>query len=249
MHEKRNFILVLVFAAVTIWASIAWMASGPIGQGDGGIWTQRVISMALMLGLGGFLIRVLWFTDRLQDQLAEAVGSIYYEADGVCFMPLVRLDSSGAAELRLYYQNRFENPAHAVVHLRPMGECFSVRNSGEDIHIAFTCGGGDFGIIHQPIRVPTHLRGEVIDLKLAATSRYPRSHGGRLRSNQGMPCGTVRVDWAGAPFRLGVHETSDEIELTDPVQIHLAIPRAVRQRGSESMQWRQEQLFAGVVIA
>jgi hypothetical protein len=249
MHEKRNFILVLVFAAVTIWAIIAWMASGPIGQGEIGIWGQRVISLAFMLGLGGFLVRALWFTDRLQDQLAEAVGSIYYETDGVCFMPLVRLDASGAAELRLYYQNRYENPAHVVVHLRPMGESFSVGHHGEDIHIAFTCGGGDFGIIHQPIRVPAHLRGEVIDLKLAASSRYPRSHGGRMRSHEGMNCGTVRVDWAGAAFRLGVHETSDEVELTDPVRIHLAIPRAVRQRGSESMQWRQEQLFAGVLIA
>lgn len=249
MHEKRNFILVLVFAAVTIWAIITWMASGPIGQGEIEIWTQRVISLAFMLGLGGFLVRALWFTDRLQDQLSEAVGSIYYETDGVCFMPLVRLDASGAAELRLYYQNRYENPAHVVVHLRPMGESFSVGHHGEDIHIAFTCGGGDFGIIHQPIRVPAHLRGEVIDLKLAAASRYPRSHGGRMRSHEGMNCGTVRVDWAGAAFRLGVHETSDEVELTDPVRIHLAIPRAVRQRGSESMQWRQEQLFAGVLIA
>jgi hypothetical protein len=249
MHEKRNFILVLIFAVVTIWTINAWMASGPIGQGDGGIWTQRVISMAIMLGLGGFLIRALWFVDRLQDQLAEAVGSIYYETDGVCFMPLVRLDASGAAELRLYYQNRFENPAQVVVHLRPQGECFSVGTGCQDIHIAFTCGGGDFGVIHQPIRVPADLRGEVIDLELAATSRYPRSHGGRLRSHEGMPCGTVRVDWVGAPFRLGVHETSDEMELVDPVRIHLAIPRAVRQRGSESMQWRQEQLFAGVLIA
>ena len=64
-----------------------------------------------------------------------------------------------------------------------------------------------------------------------------------------MECGTVRVDWAGAAFRLGVHETSSEIELIDPIPIHLALPRAIRQRGSESMQWRQEQLFAGVLIA
>jgi hypothetical protein len=249
MHEKRNFALVLTFAALTIWSIWSWFASGAIGAGTTEIWAQRIVSLAFVVGLGGFLVHALWLVDRLHDQLADAVGSIYYETDGVCFMPLVRLDSSGAAELRLYYQNRFENPAHVVVHLRPTGPCFAVGHGGDDIHIAFTCGGGDFGVIHQPIRVPTALRGEVIDLRLAAASRYPRSHGGRLRSHEGMECGTVRVDWAGAAFRLGVHETSNEIELIDPVSIHLALPRAIRQRGAESMQWRQEQLFAGVLIA
>ena len=249
MHEKRNFALVLTFAALTIWSIWSWFASGPIGAGTTEIWAQRIVSLAFVVGLGGFLVHALWLVDRLHDQLADAVGSIYYETDGVCFLPLVRLDSSGAAELRLYYQNRFENPAHVVVHLRPTGPCFAVSHGGDDIHIAFTCGGGDFGVIHQPIRVPTALRGEVIDLRLAAASRYPRSHGGRLRSHEGMECGTVRVDWAGAAFRLGVHETSNEIELIDPVSIHLALPRAIRQRGAESMQWRQEQLFAGVLIA
>lgn len=249
MHEKRDFVLVLAFAAFTIWSIWVWLASGPIPTAPTGIWIQRIASLAIVVGLGGFLVNALWLVDRLHDQLADAVGSIYYETDGVCFMPLVRLDSSGAAELRVYYQNRFENPAHVVVHLRPTGPCFSVRQGGGDIHIAFTCGGGDFGVIHQPIRVPAALRGEVIDLQLAAASRYPRSHGGRLRSHEGMACGTVRIDWAGAAFRLGVHETSDEIELIDPVPIHLALPRAIRQRGTESMQWRQEQLFAGVLIA
>jgi len=245
MHEKRNFVLVLAFAVITIWSIWAWLASGPILAATTDIWVQRIVGLALVVGLGGFLVHALWLVDRLHDQLADAVGSIYYETDGVCFMPLVRLDASGAAELRLYYQNRFENPAHVVVHLRPTGPCFAVGHGGEDIHIAFTCGGGDFGVIHQPIRVPAALRGEVIDLHLAAASRYPRSHGGRLRSHDG----TVRVDWAGAAFRLGVHETSNEIELIDPVPIHLALPRAIRQRGTESMQWRQEQLFAGVLIA
>ena len=34
-----------------------------------------------------------------------------------------------------------------------------------DVHFAFTAQGGDFGVIHQPIAVPPHLQGEVIDVQ------------------------------------------------------------------------------------
>ena len=244
MHEKRNFILVLLLAGSLLWALVAWFASGSIGGADSGVWFQRIVSLTAAVGLGGALTYALRFEDRYGDFLEKAVGPVYYEVDGLCFMPVVRIDASGAAELSLYYQNRFENPAHAVVHLRSDEECFVVKSGMKDIHLAFICGGGDFGVIHQPIRVPPRLRGQVVDVKLAAATRYPRAHGTQIRSHTGMPCGTLKVDWGGAAFRTGVHEISGEIDLEDPATLHLAMPRAIRKRGAEPMQWRQEHLAA-----
>ena len=48
-----------------------------------------------------------------------------------------------------------------------------------DVHIAFKAGGGDFGVIHQPILVPKDLRGEDVEALLAAETHYPHGHGGR----------------------------------------------------------------------
>ena len=60
-----------------------------------------------------------------------------------------------------------------------------------------------------------------------------------------MPCGTFLVDWAGAAFKTGVHEVSDEIELQNPASLHLAMPLDVSTELSGMEVWRQEQLSAG----
>ena len=218
---------------------------GAITSGDASLWAQRIISLVCSIVLVAFLLFALRFEDRFEDELQNAVGPLYFETDGLCFMPVVRIDDSGAAELSLYYQNRFENLAYAVVHLRTAEECFVIKEGMKDVHLAFTCGGGDFGVIHQPIRVPPRLRGQVVNVEMAAATRYPRSHGSRVRSHSGMPCGSLKVDWGGAAFRSGVHETCGEIDLVSPVTLHLALPSAIRKRGAEPMQWRQEQIVCG----
>ncbi len=116
-----------------------------------------------------------------------------------------------------------------------------------DVHIAFRAGGGDFGVIHQPIAVPDHLQGDVVNVHLAAASYYPRSHGARLRKEAGLPCGSLLVDWTGAAFKTGVHEVSGEIELFGPVTLHLSMPVDVRHETSDREVWTQEQLAAGGV--
>ena len=83
------------------------------------------------------------------------------------------------------------------MHLRPPEDCFVIHPGMRDVHFAFKAGGGDFGVLHQPISVPRHLQGEVIEVQLAAASYYPRSHGARWRRGGGMPCGTLSVDWGG----------------------------------------------------
>ena len=161
-------------------------------------------------------------------------------------MPIVRVKGNHA-ELSVYYQNRYENPAEGIVHLRPPQDSFVIREGMRDVHIAFKTDGGDFGVIHQPIAVPRHLQGEVLNVKMAAASYYPRSHGARLRRGAGMQCGSLLVDWGGAAFKTGVHEVSGEVELIDPVTLHLSMPAGVETDAAAAPVWKQEQIASGSV--
>ena len=243
MHEKRNFIVVLLLIVSVVWAIVAWFLlpdQAPMRL------AQRVVSPALIVGLGGWLIYALRYQDKFPDHLGGILGGgIYYEADGLSFMPTVRVNEN-QAELSVYYQNRFENPVEAVVHLHPPEDSFVIRPGMRDVHFAFKASGGDFGVIHQPIAVPRHLQGEVINVQLAASTFYPRSHGARVRKQAGIPCGSLLVDWGGAAFRTGVHEVSGEIELVNPATLHLSMPTDVAAELARGDEWKQEHLAAGV---
>ncbi len=241
MHETRNFLLVIVLVGSVVWAVVAWFVLGPNAPL---LEVQKVAALLLIPSSAAWLVYAFKFEDKLPNRLKEVLGGIYYEADGLSFMPIVR-SNGGQAELSLYYQNRYENPLEAVVHLRPPEDCFIIRPGMRDVHFAFKADGGDFGVIHQPIAVPRHLQGEVINVELAAVSYYPRSHGSRWRREAGMTCGTLLVDWGGAAFKSGVHEVSGELELIDPVTLHLSMPNGVRTEASERDVWKQQQLAAG----
>jgi hypothetical protein len=240
VHETRNFLLVIALLASVVWAVVAWFVLGPHATW---LWPQRIISLLLIPAFTLWLVYALKFEDKLPNNLKELSG-VYYEVDGLCFMPMIRTTGE-QAELSVYYQNRFENPVQAIVHLRPPEDSFVIRPGVSDVHIAFKAGGGDFGVIHQPIAVPEHLQGEVIDVQLAAGSYYPRSHGARGRKEAGMQCGTLLVDWTGAAFKTGVHEVSGEIQLNGPVTVHLSMPAAVRAEPTGRETWKQEQLVPG----
>ena len=245
MHETRNFLLVIVLAASTLWAGLAWFV---LGDDAPALQLQRIAAPVLVLLSGLWLVYAMGFEDKLPDHLRNVVGPMYYEADGLSFMPMVRA-SGGQAELCVYYQNRFENPVQAIVHLRPPDDSFVIRSGAHDVHFAFKADGGDFGAIHQPIAVPPHLQGEVIDVKLAAATYYPRSHGACLRRRPGaLACGSLLVDWAGAAFKTGVHEVSSEIKLVDPCTLHVSMPSSACNQPHMALDtWKQEQLVAGGV--
>ena len=242
MHELRNFILIILVAAAAVWAFLALFVLHP--ENVALVPAQRVISIIAVLGLGAWLVYALKFEDKLPDHMGEQVGDMYYGADGLAFMPTVR-NNHGQAELCVYYQNRFENPAQAIVHLRPPEDSFIIRPGMRDVHFAFKAGGGDFGVIHQPVAVPEHLQGEVIDIELAAASYYPRGQGARLRKRPGMPCGSLLVDWGGSAFKAGVHEVAGGVELNNPATLHLSMPAGVNAFATGSESWRQECLVVG----
>lgn len=236
MHEKRNFLLVLLVAVGFLWSGWAWVYSG--GEG---FTLMKIVSSGVTLGLAGWLVNALTFEDKLPDTLEELVGSHYFEADGVCIFPVIRSSDAGP-ELSIYYQNRFENQASVIVHLQPTSESFVVVQGARDVHIAFVAGGGDVGIIHQPISVPKQLQGDIVELKMVAVSYYPHSHGARWRSREGHPCGKMNVDWAGNAMRVGPHEVDGSVQLQEPVTLHLAMPKADSGHQNDGRTWRQEIL-------
>ena len=244
MHERRNFILILVITASAVWAGFAWFK---FDEQTAMLWPQRIGSLAIVALSIAWLAYGMWLQDKLPDHMAQTVGPVYYEADGVSFLPLLR-SNNRQAELSVYYQNRYENPAQVIIHLRPPADGFLIREGMRDVHFAFKADGGDFGVIHQPIAVPAHLQGDVLEIQLAAASYYPRSHGACWRRKGGLPCGSLPVDWGGAAFRIGVHEVSGEIELNNPVTLHMSMPERVASelsgRNGGSV-WRQELLAAG----
>ena len=243
MHETRNFIVVLVLIASSVWSIVAWFI---LGQGTVFIALQKYFSLVLIVASAAWLFYALKVEDKMPDHLRDVLGDIYYDVDGLSFMPIVR-PNQNQAELSLYYQNRYENPVEAIVHLRPPQDSFVIRPGMRDVHFAFKVAGGDFGVIHQPIAVPAHLQGDVVNVQLAAASWYPRSHGARLRKHAGLPCGSLDVDWGGAAFKTGVHESSGEIELHNPVTLHLSMPVEVTDDLLGEKSWKQEQLVAGEV--
>lgn len=242
MHEKRNFIMILLLAGSIIWAAVAWVALAPENPSLG---FQRWCSALMTGSLSIWLVYALRFEDKIPHHLKDVVGELYYEADGLSFMPIVRCNH-GQAELCVYYQNRYENSVHAIIHLRPPQDSFIIRPGLRDVHFAFKANGGDFGVIHQPIAVPTHLQGDVVNVQLAAATWYPRSHGARFSKKAGMPCGSLLVDWGGAAFRVGVHEVSGEITLNDPATLHLSMPKAVAADLEGQDVWTHEKIEAGV---
>jgi hypothetical protein len=244
MHEKRNFFMVILLLASIIWATWAWFFM-PGDQHTTGAIVHKSMSVLLIVSLSAWLFYTLRFEDKLPDHMKNVVGPVYYEVDGLCLLPMIRVHNKHA-ELCVYYQNRFENSADCIVHLRPPAQnSFVIQPGFRDVHVVFKCDGGDFGVVRQPLAVPRNIQGEVLEVLMAASSWYPRSHGERWRSNVGMTCGSLPVDWAGNPLKIGIHEASSDIPLTNPVRLHLAMPTGVSADIPKAGVWRQEQIAAG----
>lgn len=235
-REIRNALLVVLLVACLLLGVYALEWGGENRA-------SLLISAAVgLLACSVALVWSLFFQDKLPDTLAELTGGLYYERDGVCFMPVVR-KKANQAYVCIFYENRYGNTANAIVHLRPPPESIQHRPDARDIHFAFAVPGGAVGVIRQPVAVHPRLQGQTVQVQLAAAVNFPHNKGDKLRSHTGMPCGTFHVDW-GENFRTGLHELSGEIELLSPVSLNLPIPTDVTNRIRRGMQWEQQTLSA-----
>lgn len=232
MHEYRNFTLIVLFCLATLWGFFAWLVAPNYFQSiQPSLAAHQYASISAFALLGGVLVYVLKFEDRMDDRLQEVTMGRYYEQDGLCFVPVVRVQptkSGNRAEISLYYQNRYSGTAEAVIHMRPPEKAFYSHRGARDVHFAFRCQPGAFGVIHQPVAVPHQFQGEIVEVELAAAVRWPFGKGDQLRSHRGEAVGTFDVDWAVA-YRQSRHELGGEIELKNPAKIRLTLPELVEE--------------------
>ncbi|MBX3364848.1 MAG: hypothetical protein KF866_08800 [Phycisphaeraceae bacterium] len=231
MHERRDTLVIVCFCVALAWAFFAWLIAPDYYKH---LYPSVGVHQSLSLGVSLVLLAALVYYLKIQDKLPDRLGPLtaghYLEQDGLCFMPLVRVREDGQghllAEISLYYQNRYSNECEAVIHLRPVQQAFYSHKGARDVHFAFRCLGGEFGVVHQPVAVPAEFEGEGVEVLVGAAVRYPKTHGSVLRSRRGEPCGTFHVDWEKA-YRQSRHELGGEIELKNPAKIHLAMPERV----------------------
>lgn len=233
MHEARNMVVICLLIAAVLWGFAVWIViPGTLPSVNIPIeLAQKVASVTLVVVFAGTLFWALKFEDRLSDELSKVNFGQYFEQDGLCFLPMIRVQPKGdayQAEVSLYYQNRFSGPCEAVIHLRPPPGSFFSHPGKRDVHFAFSCQAGAYGVIHQPVAVAHEFQGVPVHVLLAAAVRYPHGHGEKLRSHTGLDCGTFDVDWALA-YRQSEHELSGEIELKDPANISLNMPDNVAE--------------------
>lgn len=231
MHERRNLIAILAFCASVVWVCFAWLVAPDYAPNlPPGVATHQWLSLGVTIIMLALLVYYLKFEDKLPDDLARVTAGNYLEREGLCFMPVVRVreDKAGhlLAEISLYYQNRYSGECEVVIHMRPANHGFASHRGAPDVHFAFRCPGGGFGVVHQPVGVPPEHQGEVVEVLIGAAVRYPKTHGTELRSHRGQRCGTFNVDWELA-YRQTQHELGGEIVLRDPATIHLTMPEGV----------------------
>lgn len=232
MRERQKAVLITLCCLSMLWGLFAWVIAPDFVRN---IWPSvrfhQLASLGVLLLFGAALVYTLKFQDQEEDQLARLTVGHYYERDGVCFWPLVRVrtgrDGTARAEISLYYQARFSGMAEVVFHMRPHDGAFFSHRGGRDIHFAFHCEGAGYGVVHQPIAVPVEFQGRTVPVQLAAAVRYPRARGTQVRSRAGTPVGTFDVDWALA-YRQSRHELCGEIDLVSPASMTLTLPENVQ---------------------
>jgi hypothetical protein len=233
MHERRNLLVCLLLMGAVIWGIVVWLVAAAIPSLRDippSLTVHRAVSASLVVLLGAALFYALTIEDKLPDELGKRTAGLYFEAEGLCFAPLLRVVPHAGgqrAEISLYYQNRYSGDCEAVIHLRPEvpGSVFS-HAGARDVHFAFMVEGGAYGVVHQPVAVHPARQGSPMRFLVAAVVRYPRGHGERQRSKRGAPCGSFEVDWVEA-YRQSEHELGGEIELKSPAQVNLVLPENV----------------------
>lgn len=94
MHERRNTVLTLLFAVALIWCAFAWLCVAvfpALTHIPPSTDAHRYGSLAAVLVLAAILAYVHLLEEKMPDKLAEIGSGKYFEQDGLCFMPVLRV--------------------------------------------------------------------------------------------------------------------------------------------------------------
>jgi hypothetical protein len=157
-------------------------------------WGLRIGGPALFAGAILVFLAAHYVPDDARDFLLEQFGNIGLDRNGFTFV-IVPQTARGMLFLDMYFQNRFEGPCAADVHLRPFR---SESHMLVEFHVS--CGPGAFGIMHLPVAVPRELQGQQQEFEVGANVSYPQGRGRMLRARR---CATLTI---GADFKNVVGE-------------------------------------------
>lgn len=267
MHERRNTVLTLLFAFALIWCAFAWLCVAvfpSLTHIPPSTDLHRYGSLSVSLLLAAVLTYVHLLEEKMPDKLAEIGSGKYYEQDGLCFMPVLRVSSrrpagatpssSGLASSglsgtgsRLGSMNEPEQQAELSLYYqnRFEGECEAVIHIRPPAGVFFSHKGARD--VHFAFRAQPGAFG-VIHQPIAI------SH-----AAQGTPVSVeiaAMVRWVrhrgdvlrtrrGMPvgtfqvdwalaYRQSKHELCGEIELKDPARLTLMLPDCVSERVDRS---------------
>jgi hypothetical protein len=215
---------------VAILAMITWAGAS---VGPPVLWT--VLTVLLVAAF-------IWLYRRPSPypDLLGQVSRKYFERNGFCFS-IGCVEAKGRCELIVHYQNRYANPAQAVLVLNRPRRSFR-KATEPSVSIGFEYGGGEFGATRVPWAVDEQLQGKTDVLEVAADVRYPQGKGRMIRYRDGLRVGTAK----GANFQVAATVAAAMagfILISRPARVRLRYPTGVSQSVPDRAAIKSEVLW------
>lgn len=155
--------------------------------------------------------------DLAPDFLARLSGK-YFDGGGFCFH-LVPFPKEFPRGVRVYFQNRYQNPCDASIAFRPMGV---FTHGVPEFCAKVACQGGAFGFVEIHWPVPSKAAGKSIRLRAFAEAVYPDGKGKELRHRSGIFVSTA-PSLLGQIKRFGIGGTYAFLKFRIPEQLPDAV--------------------------
>lgn len=206
-------VIVCVFGSIYVWA-----------DPEGG-WPWRMGFAPAGLGA---LFALMWASrkrDKVRDYLHEILRAGYFERDGFCFGVSPRV-ADNRCFLDVYYQNRYADPCHASVVLKPSRQFFLNRRDLTTLTIGIPCPGAGFGRASVPWAVPEAYQGKPQSLDGAPSVEYPQGRGELLRYREGVRVGSANVSAWKVVATVAAAATGN-VGMSKPATLKITLPSRV----------------------
>ncbi len=136
---------------------------------------------------------------RAPDILSEKLGGgTRFDANGLTIAPNFSIDE-GLCWIDVFYQNRYTSPCRAYVFIVPME---GVSRNNQQPHevppvtAEIECGGGEVGVISQPLPVAPKWQGKIMIFDVYAVASFSDSQREEIRRQDGFEIGGPNDDTA-----------------------------------------------------